>query len=73
MSSLRIASRVTLLLGVFLIVGFATSRALIHHAVARGVPEYDVRLAGYMGGLFCGAVAAAAAGLALFIGRKRNS
>ena len=73
MPGIRVAWRVLLLTAVFLVVGFLTAHALIHHAVARGAPEYDVRLAGYMGGLFCGGLAALVAGVILLIGRKNAS
>ena len=61
------ALRVTLLLAIFAGVGLWSAHALIAHAVAHGTPEYQVRLAGYMGGLFAGGAAATVAGVALLL------
>ena len=72
MSPLRLTTRIALLVAIFLGVGFATGRALIHHAVARGAVEYQVRLAGYMTGLFCGGVATLIAGIALALTNRRK-
>ena len=74
MCAFRIAWRVFLVIVVFFATGLATSHLLITHAVQRGAREYDVRLAGLMGGLFAGGVAAVVVALALFLtGRKPPS
>lgn len=64
--------RVLLLAAVFVGVAFATSHALIAHAVAHGAREYNVRLAGMMGGLFAGGVITLALGLALLFPRRKH-
>lgn len=68
---MRTVGRSLLILAVFLGVGYATMHLLIARAVARGVPEYNVRLAGAMGGLFVGGAAASVLTLALLLGGKR--
>ena len=70
MCTVRLVGRILLLLAVFLGVGFGAAHALIAHAVAAGTPEYKVRLAGAMGGLFAGGVATVLVSLALLFGRK---
>lgn len=72
MCALRLVGRILLLLAVFLGVGLWSAHALIAHAVAEGTPEYRVRLAGAMGGLFAGGGAAALVLLALVFGRRRT-
>lgn len=72
MCILRLIGRIVLLLVVFLGVGLWTGHALIAHAVAKGTPEYKVRLAGAMGGLFAGSGAAVIAGLALILATPRS-
>ena len=73
MSVPRLIGRVLLLAAAPLVVGMGvglwTAHALIAHAVAAGTPEYNVRLAGAMGGLFAGGSAAALTGLALLLAR----
>ena len=64
--------RVVLVVGVFAGVGYGAMRLLIAHAVARGAPEYSVRLGAAMGGLFVGGVAAVLVGIALLVGGKRS-
>ena len=59
--------RVLLLVAIFAGVGLWAAHALIGRAVARGTPEYQVRLAGYMGGLFAGGAAATVAGVGLLL------
>ncbi len=71
MCTLRLVGRILLLLTVFLGVGFWTAHALIAHAVARGTPEYSVRLAGATGGLFAGGAAAVLIFLLLIFGGRR--
>ena len=51
----------------FGLAGYATMHAVVAHAVARGTPEYEVRLAGAMAGLFVGGIAACVAGLAMVL------
>ncbi len=65
--------RVLLVLVVFGVVGYAAMRMLIAHAVARGLPEYSVRLGGAMGGLFLGGGAAVVVMIALLVGGKRKA
>lgn len=76
MSVPRLIGRVLLLLAAPLAVGMGvglwTAHALIAHAVAAGTPEYNVRLAGAMGGLFAGGSAASVTGLATFMARPRR-
>ena len=72
MCALRLVGRILLLLAVFLGVGFWAAHALIAHAVAAGTPEYRVRLAGAMGGLFAGGAAAVLVFLALVFGGRRT-
>ena len=71
MCPLRLLGRIVLLLALFLGVGCWTAHALIAHAVAAGTPEYKVRLAGAMGGLFAGGGATMIAGLALLLEKPR--
>ncbi len=61
-----------LVVATFLLVGYATMHLLIARAVARGTPEYSVRLGGAVGGLFVGGAAAVLVGIALLVGRKRK-
>ena len=65
--------RALAVLGTFLIVGYTTMRLLIAHAVAKGTPEYNVRLGGAMGGLFVGGVAAVLLALALLLGGRSSA
>lgn len=67
MCAFRIAWRVVVLVAIFLGVGFFTSHLLITRAVERGAREYDVRLAGLMGGLFAGGAATVAVGVAMVL------
>jgi hypothetical protein len=64
--------RVLAVVAVFLGVGYATMHLLIARAVARGAPEYSVRLGGAMGGLFVGGGAAVLVGLALLLGSRSD-
>ncbi len=69
---MRLLWRVALVLTTSLGAGYATMHLLIARAVARGVPEYNVRLAGAMAGLFVGGVAACLVALAILLaGRSR--
>ena len=70
---MRLLWRLLIAVASFALAGYATMHGVIAHAVARGVPEYQVRLAGAMAGLFVGGVAACLVGLALiFLGRGRK-
>ena len=62
--------RLVVILITFLGVGYTTMRLLVAHAVAKGSPEYSVRLAGAMGGLFVGGGSAALAALLLWLNQK---
>ncbi len=73
MCAFALAWRLFVLGVLFLVVGFATSHALIVHAVERGAREVDVRLAGLMGGLFAGGVAVVLAGAAMLLLARRRS
>ena len=66
------ALRVVLLVVIFVGVGLWAAHLLIARAVAQGTPEYDVRLAGYMGGLFLGGAAATVAGVVMLLVRRRD-
>ncbi len=69
---MRIVWRVLLVLLTFVGVGYATMHLLIARAVARGTPEYSVRMGGALGGLFVGGAAAVLVGLVLLMaGRTR--
>ncbi len=65
--------RVLLVVAVFAGVGWLTSHLVVARAVAHGTPEYAVRLAGYMSGLFVGGVAAMLAGLAMLLAGRGSS
>ncbi len=69
---LRLLGRILLVLLIFLGVGLWTGHVLIVHATAGGTPEYKVRLAGAMGGLFAGGTAATVAGVALLLSKTRQ-
>ncbi len=63
--------RVLLLLAIFAGVGFWASRVVLARAMAQGQPEYAVRLASYMAGLFIGGSVATLAGVLMLIGDRR--
>ena len=69
----QLAWRALLVVAIFVVVGVLTDHILVARAVARGVPEYDERLAGAMGGLFVGGAAACLVALALLFGRGGRS
>ena len=69
---MRIVWRALLVLTTFAGVGYTTMHLLIARAVARGTPEYSVRLGGAMGGLFVGGAAAVLVGIALLVAGKRT-
>ncbi len=63
--------RVLLLVAIFAGVGIWAAHFVIAREMARGQPEYAVRLASYMTGLFVGgSVATAAGGVMLLLGRR---
>ena len=65
--------RVLLLIAIFVGVGIWAAHLMIARAVARGTPEYDVRLASYMAGLFVGGSVATVAGIGMLLaGRGRR-
>jgi len=70
---MRIVWRVLLVLLTFAVIGYTTMHVLIARAVARGTPEYSVRLGGAMGGLFVGGAAAVLVGIALLVGGKHKT
>lgn len=70
---MRILWRVLLVLGTFLGAGYGAMHVVIARAVARGTPEYAVRLAGAMTGLFAGGVAAVLVCLGLLLTAKRGA
>jgi hypothetical protein len=61
---MRIAWRVGIVAAVFVVVGWGTARAVMHHAAA-GTPVAQVRLSAEMAGLFAGGAAAVLAGIGL--------
>lgn len=69
---MRVLWRALLILATFLGVGYATMHLLVARAVARGTPEYSVRLGGAMGGLFVGGAAACVMGLVLLLSSRRG-
>ena len=69
---MRIAWRALLVLATFIAVGYGTMHLLVARAVARGTPEYSVRMGGALGGLFMGGAAAVLVGLVLLLGGKRR-
>lgn len=69
---MKLLLRILAVLLTFLGVGFATMHVLIARGVARGTPEYELRLGGAMGGLFVGGASACLVGLALLLSRARR-
>lgn len=70
---MRVLWRTLLILGTFLGAGYLTMHLLITRAVARGVPEVNVRLGGAVGGLFVGGAAASLLALALLLGGRKSA
>lgn len=69
----RIALKVGVLLAVSVLSGYGSAHIVLARAVAQGKPEYEVRLASYMAGLFVAGVVATITGVAmLLIGRKKE-
>lgn len=69
---MRVLGRILLVVVSFLGVGFLTMHLLIERAVSRGIPEYNVRMGGALGGLFAGGAAATIVALVLLLGRGRS-
>lgn len=65
--------RVLLVLAVFGVLGYTATHVLIAHAVAKGTPEYSVRLGAAVGGLFLGGAGAGLVALALLVGGRPAS
>ena len=70
---MRLWLRVLVVVAVFAAVGWGTAHVVIARAVARGTPEYEVRLAGAMAGLFVGGAAAVIVLLASLLGARRSA
>lgn len=64
--------RILLLIAIFGVVGVWAAHALVAHAMAQGKPECEVRLAGYMAGLFVGGSVATIAGILMLLADKRS-
>lgn len=61
-----------LVLGIFVVVAFTMSHAVMAHELANGdTPFAEVRLASWMAGLFAGGLAAVLVGIALMAKRGR--
>ena len=63
--------RVSICVLVPLAVGMLTSHLVVARAVAHGTPEYAVRLAGAMAGLFAAGIAAVLLALGMLTTRRR--
>ncbi len=69
---MRIVWRATVVLGVFVVVAFTISHAVMAHQLAEGdTPIAEVRLASWMAGLFGGGLVAVLVGIALILKRGR--
>jgi len=69
---MRVVWRAAIVLGVFVIMGFTISHAVMAHQLAEGdTPFAEVRLASWMAGLFGGGLVALVVGIALVIKRGR--
>ena len=66
--------RVIVVLAVSILSGVWSAHRVVARAVAQGRPEYEVRLASYMAGLFVAGSMATLAGVAILLtGRNRGS
>ena len=65
--------RLLLLLVIFVGVGLWAAHIVVAHAVSQGKPEYAVRLAAYMTGLFLGGSAATVVGVVMLLSGRRVS
>ncbi len=69
---MRLVFRAAVVLGVFVVVAFTISHAVMAHELANGdTPFAQVKLASWMAGLFGGGLAAVVVGIALVIKRGR--
>jgi hypothetical protein len=69
---MRVVLRAAVVLGVFVVVAFTISHAVMAHQLAEGdTPFAEVRLASWMAGLFGGGLAAVVVGIALIVKRGR--
>lgn len=68
---MRILLRSLLVLAAFLGVGYGTMHVVVARAVAHGAPEYSVRMAGAMAGLFAGGIAAILMTLIVLLGPRK--
>jgi hypothetical protein len=69
---MQLVWRAAVVLGVFLIVGYAASHVVMAHELAKtGAPFAEVRLVSWMAGLFGGGFAAVLVGIALVVKRGR--
>jgi hypothetical protein len=69
---MRVVLRAAVVLGVFVVVAFTISHAVMAHELVNGdTPFAEVRLASWMAGLFGGGLAAVAVGIALVVKRGR--
>lgn len=65
--------RICVLVGIFIITGIWSAHLVLARAMAHGKPEYEVRLASYMAGLFVAGSVATIAGVGmLLLGRQRE-
>ena len=67
MRTLGFILRILLLIAIFGVVGVWTAQWMIAREVARGKPEYEVRLAAYTGGLFAGGSVATVVGVLMLL------
>ena len=65
--------RILLLLALFAGVGVWSAHYVIAREMARGQPEYAVRLASYMTGLFVGGSVATVAGVLMLLLSRRSA
>ena len=63
--------RGVLLVRIFAGVGIGAAHLVMARAMAHGQPEYAVRLASYMTGLFAGGVLATVVGIAMLLLKRR--
>lgn len=70
---MRVIGRICLILAVFAGVGYATMHWLTARAVARGTPEYRVRMGSALGGLFAGGGVATIVALGLLLGGGKDA
>jgi hypothetical protein len=69
---MRVVWRAVLVLGVFVVVAFTISHAVMAHELADGdTPFAEVRLASWMAGLFGGGLVAVVTGIALVVKRSK--